>query len=125
MRAVTPNVIEQAKAMRAEHWSWRSTALKLDVSEWQLRCAIEPNFRAYRMEQKSQNPSQQKRKRQYINSAVHHRVSTHPPHGRPPANVLAERDHAKWLREQPRDITAELLGDPLPGRSALDQRQRK
>lgn len=38
----------------------------------------------------------------------------------PSMDVLAERD--RRLALQPRDTTAALLGDPLPGYSALDQR---
>lgn len=40
----------------------------------------------------------------------------------PPAHVIAERDRALYA---PRSITAELLGDPPPGRSALDRMGRK
>jgi hypothetical protein len=42
------------------------------------------------------------------------------PAERPPAAVMAERDYRMALA--PRDTTAALLGDPLPGRSALDRR---
>lgn len=39
---------------------------------------------------------------------------------RPDPETLAERD---WcLSRGPRDLTAALLGDPLPGRSALERR---
>lgn len=41
-------------------------------------------------------------------------------HGRPSAELLEERDR---LLSLPRDTTAELMGDPLPGRSALDRRR--
>lgn len=37
----------------------------------------------------------------------------------PPAHVIAERDRALY---GPRSLTSVLLGDPPPGRSALDQR---
>jgi hypothetical protein len=37
----------------------------------------------------------------------------------PPAEVIAERDRALYA---PQSLTAMLLGDPLPGRSALDRR---
>jgi hypothetical protein len=42
------------------------------------------------------------------------------PAERPPPAVLAERDHRMAIA--PRDTTAAILGDPLPGRSALDRR---
>lgn len=38
-----------------------------------------------------------------------------------PDRVIAERDRARDL--EPRDLTAALCGDPLPGRSALDRRR--
>lgn len=41
---------------------------------------------------------------------------------RPAPDALAERDIR--LSIAPRDLTAVLLGDPLPGYSALDRRQR-
>ncbi len=39
----------------------------------------------------------------------------------PPDCVLAERDRRREL--EPSSITARLMGDPLPGRSALDRRR--
>jgi hypothetical protein len=38
-----------------------------------------------------------------------------------PVSVLQERDQRNAL--MPRSITAFIFGDPIPGRSALDQRQ--
>ena len=37
-----------------------------------------------------------------------------------PDHVLAEREQC--LARQPRDLTAAIVGDPLPGRSALDRK---
>lgn len=37
---------------------------------------------------------------------------------------VADRDARNRLRHERADITAELFGDPLPGRSALDLRNR-
>jgi hypothetical protein len=37
-----------------------------------------------------------------------------------PDHVLAERD--RTLARAPRDLTAAIAGDPLPGRSALDRK---
>jgi hypothetical protein len=42
------------------------------------------------------------------------------PAERPPLAVLADRDHRMAIA--PRDTTAAILGDPLPGLSALDRR---
>lgn len=43
-------------------------------------------------------------------------------HCRPSVDLLEERDR---LLSLPRPLTAELMGDPLPGRSALDRRQQR
>jgi IS30 family transposase len=40
-----------------------------------------------------------------------------------PEHVLTERDQR--LARQPRDLTAAIAGDPLPGRSALDRLQSR
>lgn len=37
-----------------------------------------------------------------------------------PISIIAERDRA--MSYETRDITAALMGDPLPGRSALDKK---
>jgi IS30 family transposase len=39
-----------------------------------------------------------------------------------PEHVLAERD--RRLAQRPRDLTAAIAGDPLPGMSALEKRAR-
>lgn len=36
----------------------------------------------------------------------------------------ADRQRAKWLPDT-RDLTARFFGDPLPGRSALDQKKAR
>jgi hypothetical protein len=44
-----------------------------------------------------------------------------------PTNTAADRDARRLMDLIPRDtrgLTARLFGDPLPGRSALDMRQR-
>ena len=42
----------------------------------------------------------------------------------PPAEVLAERDRRYALAARHPDPNRAVLGDPLPGRSALDRRRR-
>ncbi len=50
---------------------------------------------------------------------VHHEVQV----VNVPASVLADRDAR--LARVPRDLTAAIAGDPLPGMSALDRRQTR
>jgi transposase-like protein len=52
-----------------------------------------------------------------ISRHLHHTASTSIP-----PEVIAERDRAFACSQ---DLTAVLLGDPLPGRSALDRRMRR
>ena len=129
MQPLTPNLLETAKALRAEGVGWHRITKQLRVSEYVLRCAVEPEYRKYKMalnhKQRAQIAARMvvvKRPRPPTH-AVHHEVRYGP--AKPPADVLAARDLALELRLKPRSVTAQLLGDPLPGRSVLDQRQRK
>lgn len=123
-------LLEKARAMRAEGVGWHRITKQIRVSEYVLRCALEPEYRQYK---RSLNLRQRmeiaaravvvKRPRPVTHSAHQHQANYAARN--PPADVLAARDLALELRLQPRSVTAQLLGDPLPGRSALDQRQRK
>ena len=132
-QSLTPHLIDRAKLMRMDRASWNAIAKTLDVSEYCVRCAVDQAYRDYRRQieisrHKSERKTEPKRERIRIrpkaNHAVQHVVHSHT-HLAPP-EVLAERDLALELRfVRPRSITAQLLGDPLPGRSALDQRKRE
>jgi hypothetical protein len=130
MTALTPNLLETAKVLRAEGVGWHRITKQLRVSEYVLRCALEPEYRQYKLglnhKQRAQIAARLavvKRPRPVSHSA--HQQQANYAARNPPADVLAARDLALELRLQPRSVTAQLLGDPLPGRSALDQRQRK
>jgi hypothetical protein len=127
---VSPLIIEKALAMRAEGVGWRVISHRLRVSEYVLRCAIEPDYRRHKLDSNVRyrrhlavKPVVVKRPRP-VNHSAHQQQANYAARN-PPAEVLAARDLALELRLQPRSVTAQLLGDPLPGRSALDQRQRK
>ena len=51
MNQLTPLMIEQAKALRAEGYGWLAIGKKLQVSEYIIRCELEPAFHQYRIEQ--------------------------------------------------------------------------
>jgi hypothetical protein len=130
MQQLTPNLLEKARAMRAEGVGWYRITKQLRVSEYVLRCALEPEYRKYKLglnhRQRAQVAARLavvKRPRP-VNHSAHQQQANYAARN-PPAEVLAARDLALELRLQPRSVTAQLLGDPLPGRSALDQRQRK
>jgi hypothetical protein len=127
VKQLTPNLIEQARALRADGIGWRHVAHRLGVSEYVLRCAIEPDYRQYKLDLNVRQRNAAKQPRIQRPRPVDRpppRYVRHAPKA-PPADVLAQRDLALELRLKPRSVTAQLLGDPLPGRSALDQRQRK
>ena len=137
MNQLTPLMIEQAKALRAEGYGWLAIGKKLQVSEYVIRCELEPEFHQYRIAQarqarryppdrKPEPPVLKKRLRRIrpddrINKTGHavfgNRVV--------PDDVWREREVFLERMLQPRELTAELLGDPGPGRSALDKRQGK
>jgi hypothetical protein len=126
---LTPALIEKAITMRARGVGWKKVSRELRVSEYVLRCAIEPEYRRYKLglnvKQRAQIAARMvvvKRPR-----PVSHTAQPEARYGpaKPPADVLAARDLALELRLRPRSVTAQLLGDPLPGRSALDQRRQK
>lgn len=112
MQPLTPNLIEKARALRAEHFGWRHIAGRLGVSEFAVRCAIEPGYRKYKravaMRQQAEVKARAQRLRPAVNHAVNHSVRY--VHRHPPANVIAEWDLARELRLMPRSVTAELLG---------------
>lgn len=94
-RPVSAEVIDKARGMLASRYSWERIAKELGVSEYMLRAAMT-----------------------YIPTAADpaSRVEV-------PRDVWADRERRlsrqTWLT--PGQL---LLGDPLPGRSALDQRRR-
>ena len=124
--------IETAREMRAKGIAWDVIAMKLCTTRHFLMCALIPSYREFRRQQnyaawarKSlsnikqptqtiERPDGMAAHDKYIRShdRVQHLV---------PKSVLIERD--KRLLQAPRDLTAALQGDPLPGRSALDMRQ--
>ena len=126
-QSLTPYLIDRAKFMRMDHASWESIAKTLDVSQYCIRCAVDADYRAYRRQiehsrRKSERRNERQRIRTKVNHAVQHAVRSLT-HLAPP-EVLAERELALEQRLEPRSITAQLLGDPLPCRSALHQRAK-
>lgn len=103
---LTPEQIAEALAIRKlGRWGrmdWRNVAKRMGIPSTRLRAHFEKGYRECK---KQYNATQ----RMYIETAT-----------RPPDDVLAARD--RYLSLQPISLTAALLGDPLPGRSALDRR---
>lgn len=104
----------QARAMRKGHVGWSQVARRLGVGEYGLRAAIEPDYAARKRESNRKN---------YNKRAAGSGVRAH---DRPHAAHTSVHQHAAALAAQipvdTRSFTGRLLGDPLPSRSALDQR---
>jgi hypothetical protein len=129
MQQLTPNLLEKAKALRAEGIGWHRITKQLGVSEYVLRCALEPEYRQYKLGLNTRQRAQIAARMVVVKRPrpVSHTAQPEARYGpaKPPADVLAARDLALELRLRPRSVTAQPLGDPLPGRSALDQRRQK
>lgn len=108
---LTADQIERAKFMRSMRTKWEVIARALHCSSDTVRRTLDPAYG--------------RKRRQQINDArAARRLSGPTEPGRPPdarvvpAHVLADRDRRRLL-----DLTPNMavLGDPPPGRSALDK----
>lgn len=129
--SLTPEQLERAAQMRTrDKITWAKIASQFGVTEYVLRCAVD---KGYHMRQRALC-SNAKRRRQGLPVLERElpgpQFSGPPPVRaklhierafRAPAEVLAERDRRMALEHA--SLTAALLGDPLPGRSALDKRK--
>lgn len=110
---MTLDQISQARAMLAENHTRTQVAAFFGISRYALRRHLDPNYRT--------ETNRKARERRAIEKA-NPRASTHVPEMTRDAKVDGER----LLREVPLDtrgFTARVLGDPLPGRSALDRKR--
>lgn len=98
-----------ARVLRAKGWAWRKIARQLGISVERLRTAIEPGFGKRRY---------QRQKRLAMPGHAHVRPGRRPT--KPKAADVAAR--LAEIPDDERGLTQRLLGDPLPGRSALDRR---
>ena len=122
----TPEQIIEAGRMRAAGMGWDKIACRLCIGVFKLRAAMQPGYLEYKREtnqiardilrhgftKRRRRLKPQKTGVDPGNKASHAIV--------PPRDVLFDRDVRLTL--VPRSLTAALLGDPLPGRSALDKR---
>lgn len=108
------DIVEKARAIVAGGKSVTAAARLLDVSAYKLKAALVPGFR----EATSLKVKHRRRKR----VGVHFGAGAGHVEDRVP-----EDDAAARLAEVPADtrtLTARLMGDPLPGRRAIDLRAR-
>src|ERR1035437_175977 len=131
-KATTPEQIYEARRLRGldPPWGWNKIALHLNIKYYSLRCELDSAYREretnrtreshsiYR-ERKKKLPGQQRYPTRPLSADdVQQTTRLTIPH-----DVLADRDARMALA--PQSITAMLMGDPIPGLSALGQRRAR
>lgn len=110
MEAIAP----EATRLRQEGLSWGAIGLALGVTGDTAHRAVDPEYSERR---KALNNEARRSRRHAESSRLLvgiHRVETDADVARDAARLIAQ------IPPDTRDLTARLLGDPLPGRSALD-----
>jgi hypothetical protein len=133
MATLTPQLVEQARALRANHVGWHTVSKRTGISEYILRRELEPHFQAHRREQHKRyviGKKELKAKREAaIRDRAAHKTRAEAPHvvtafDRVPDEVMREAAERKIALER-RTLTQMFFNDPPQGYSALDQRARR
>lgn len=104
---LTPDELAEARRLQAGGMSIVRIAIAMSLPEHRVRCALNPEYAA------KYGTTRERRKQAAIVSLQYHAV-----------DPRIRRDAVKLYRQVPADtrsLTAQLAGDPLPGRSALDR----
>lgn len=131
---LTPTQIELGTALRASGMAWDMVAVKLRTSEFKVRCVLDPGYRERRRSDSAKAQKRMQQRREALagkkgEPRYYKPLLEHNPHAMfraemapkiVPSQVLAERERAygDWLT-----VNQAILGDPPPGRSALDKRR--
>ena len=130
---ITPEQIAQALEYRkaSPRWSWDRIACHMGISDYHLRCAIDPAHKARVLAVAQAAKQRDKDRRQKIKNDPRSMPDPKPGYSAAifghvgghlldiPREVLIDREIRKAMA--PRDLTAMLCGDPPSGYSALDQ----
>jgi hypothetical protein len=134
MATLNPQLVEQARALRANGVGWHTCTKRLGVSEYLLRVELEPHFQAFRRAQHKRYVLEKKataikraNARERGRLLAKHRAP--PQHvvtalDRIPDEVMREAEERKIALER-RTLTESFFGDPPKGWRALDQRARR
>jgi hypothetical protein len=98
-------VLDKARSLRHHGHDWKTVCIELDIGYDWLRTRIDPDYCEYR---------KKKRRRE-----LHITTSASGSH-------MSQAEYLQRRRSVPKDtrnLTQRLMGDPLPGRSALDMRE--
>ncbi len=111
--------IEEATILRLDGMSWAKIGAKLGLHWQMVRDTLYPNYA------ESRKAKQRARMQKVRSGAVvisKRRLHDDTNFSKPGADLLYDRD--KRLAVPYKDFTSEWLGDPRPGYSALDKKQR-
>lgn len=104
-------------ALPSSYGAWVKLAARHGVSFYWLRSRLDPKWGAHRRAQIRRCRQSHAKKSTGFVAAIKTAASAHDPIS--PAELVAR---LQSIPEDSRSLTGKLLGDPLPGRSALDQR---
>lgn len=110
--------IAEAKTLRVSGATWKALGKHFSCDPETIKIRIDEGYKA-------------RRRQKNRDAAAIRRAGLRSPHRKAivfscpgpriiPISIIAERDRA--MSYEIRDITAALMGDPLPGRSALDKK---
>lgn len=124
---LTVDELELAKKLRREGETWAAIGRTLGKRDNTVRAAVSVEFREHRAMLAAAWSRRRRTRPDSMGDIGVGPECPRPHNGEPPERlhippeVLEDRDRRREL--DPISITAALLGDPLPGRSALDQRK--
>jgi hypothetical protein len=132
MAMLTPELVDQARQLRANGVGWHTVSKRTGISEYILRVEIEPHFQEHRRAQHKKNAVERKQllakhiatmraRRRSKTKAKPHVVTAF---DRVPDEVMRERDMRQAALDR-RTLSQMLLGDPPIGWRALDERVRR
>jgi hypothetical protein len=133
MAMLTPELVDQARQLRANGVGWHTVSKRTGISEYILRVEIEPQFQEHRRAQYRRHvvvKKEQAEKRARVHArrrsntkgkSAAHVVTAF---DRVPDEVMRERDMRQAALDR-RTLSQMLLGDPPIGWRALDERARR
>jgi hypothetical protein len=131
MAMLTPELVDQARQLRANGVGWHTVSKRTGISEYILRVEIEPQYQEHRRAQHRRHvvvKKEQAEKRALVH-ARRRSITKEGPHvvaafERVPDEVMREREMRLAALER-RTPSQMLFGDPPIGWRALDQRARR
>ena len=107
----TPELEAKARALRSQGMSWRDIGKAIGVNPTSVHEWCDDEYRDYK-----------RGRRQELKRTDKPEAIRRPYQGKTWKEFRPDDRHLPKVPPDTRDLTARMLGDPLPGRSALDKR---